>query len=313
MLGAAGGFFHDPAIMFLFDRAARRLVVGLSTIFFAGGVGAATESHPPIHVMSFNIRYGAANDGDNRWEMRKDLVAETILVSNPDLLGLQEALKFQTEFVRERLPDHGFHGVGRDDGAEKGEYVPIFYRKSRFDVLDSGHFWLSEDPATPGSVSWDSSLTRMTSWVLLADREANGRQLVFGNTHWDHRGAQARLESAKLIRERVRQAVDAGIPVILSGDFNTTEDRAPYAVLVRGEGGGAPYVDSHRAANPVKIDDECTFGAWTGVRTGNRRIDWIIHTPDILTLDARINRFNDAGRYPSDHYPVEAVLRLKDD
>ena len=186
----------------------------------------------PIKVMSFNIRYGAANDGENHWKNRSYLVAETIKMFDPDLLGTQEVLKFQAEFLQQVLPEYGFHGVGREDGSDNGEYVPVMYKKDRFEVTDSGHFWLSESPEVAGSKSWDSSLPRMASWVQLSDLSNNGSKLVFMNTHFDHRGRTARLESARLIRKRAEEIMGKEIPFIITGDFNTTEDRQHFRSAV---------------------------------------------------------------------------------
>jgi endonuclease/exonuclease/phosphatase family metal-dependent hydrolase len=272
----------------------------------------AGDRNTPIKVMSFNIRYGAANDGENSWKHRDYLVLETIQNYGPDLIGYQEALKFQVDFLKQNLKGYGFHGIGRDKGTEEGEYVPVMWKMDRFELVDSGHFWLSETPEIPGSVSWDSSLTRMLSWVVLRDKKAVGyqKELVFANTHFDHRGNQARLESAKLIRQRAEEIMN-DIPIILTGDFNTTEDLAPYAALCKAEGfNGKPLVDAFRVIHPEVSDNERSFGAWVGRRDG-KRIDWILHTDDFVTLNAAINYTQDAGRYPSDHYPVEAIVRLK--
>ncbi|HIG27034.1 MAG TPA: endonuclease/exonuclease/phosphatase family protein [Verrucomicrobiales bacterium] len=266
---------------------------------------------PPIKVMSFNIRYGKAKDGENHWKNRFYLVAETIKMFDPDLLGTQEVLKFQAEFLQELLPEYSFHGVGRQDGTDKGEYVPVMYKKDRFQLNDSGHFWLSETPDIPGSKSWDSSLPRMASWVILNDLKNGGATFAFGNTHFDHRGRTARLESARLIRERIEQAMDEDFPVILTGDFNTTEDLLPYEVLMTGsEGNRVPLLDSFRQTHPERSPNESSTSRWIGNRKGNR-IDWILHTEEFTTLQSVINYTNEKGRYPSDHYPVQAILRLK--
>ena len=137
----------------------------------------AADRQAPVKVMSFNIHYGAANDGENSWKHRDYLVLETVQNARPDLIGYQEVLKFQAEFLQKNLKGYGFHGVGRDDGQEKGEYVPLMWRQERFELLDSGHFWLSETPEIPGSVSWDSSLTRMLSWGI-AQRNITQRKGV---------------------------------------------------------------------------------------------------------------------------------------
>ncbi len=287
------------------------LVLVLAVVFPATAAFAADVAKSPgIKVMSFNIRYGKANDGENSWPNRDYLVLETIQHFDPDLLGTQEVLKFQADFLREKLPGYAFHGVGREDGNAKGEYVPVMYKKDRFELIDSGHFWLSETPDVPGSMSWDTSLTRMASWVILRDRKGDGRPFVFANTHFDHRGRQARLESAKLIRQRA-EGVEADAPVIIVGDFNTGDDEAPYDVLVNAEGFSGPkFQDSYRNIFPVRTEREGTTTRWTGRREG-RRIDWIIHSDKFVTLNAAINYTNEDGRYPSDHYPVQAILRRR--
>jgi len=282
-----------------------------SSVAGAGSTGAAPSRSGDLRVMTFNIRCGSANDGKNSWTHRKELAAKTIRDFHPDLLGMQEVLKFQADFLRAQLPEYDFHGVGRTDGREGGEYSPVMWRKSRFERVDGGHFWLSETPDVPGSKSWDSSLPRMVSWVLLRDHQAGDRELVYANTHWDHRGPKARLESARLIRQRAAEA-PPDVPIILTGDFNTTEDRAPYALLVRGKGAtdNVQFLDVYRVVHPQVDPEEATFNRWHPVTQG-KRIDWILCTPPLQPVWAKINRVREGDLFPSDHYPVEAVLRWK--
>ncbi|MDA7882056.1 endonuclease/exonuclease/phosphatase family protein [Akkermansiaceae bacterium] len=277
-------------------------------LFILTAIFAAAETHL-LKVMSFNIRYGAANDGSNSWPNRKDLVLETIKASDPDLLGLQEVLGFQADFLKENLPGYAFHGVGREDGKEKGEYVPLMYKTSRFALERSGHFWFSETPDVAGSKSWDSSLPRMLSWVALRDLK-NDEVFIFANAHFDHRGKVARLESAKLMRQRW-ESIEEDIPLIITGDFNTTEDGAPYAALTKGSTPeSAQLIDTYRVIHPDRQPDESSFGGWKGVRKGTR-IDWILHSDNFSTRNSWINYMQDKGRFPSDHYPVGAVLSYK--
>jgi endonuclease/exonuclease/phosphatase family metal-dependent hydrolase len=149
----------------------------------------------------------------------------------------------------------------------------------------------------------------MLSWVILRDRLGDPEPFVFANTHFDHRGPLAREASARLIRERASM-VASDHPIILVGDFNTTELLAPYEVFTRSGGEGVTFVDSYRVIHPVRMSQEASFSAWHGARDGER-IDWILHTPQWMTLNARINYTQYDGKYPSDHYPVEAMLLLR--
>jgi endonuclease/exonuclease/phosphatase family metal-dependent hydrolase len=196
-----------------------------------------TGPKSPLRVMSFNIRCGNAADGENRWEKRRDLMVETIRRFDPDLLGTQETLLFQAEFLGAQLPAYTRVGRGRDDGHTQGEQVTIFFKTDRFEELASGHFWLSEHPEQPGIRSWDSAITRMVTWAKLRDRKRD-RAFLWLNTHWDHVGAQSRIESAKLIR-RWLTVHATNTPVIVTGDFNSHEDALPYRLML-GEDGGEP-------------------------------------------------------------------------
>jgi endonuclease/exonuclease/phosphatase family metal-dependent hydrolase len=267
--------------------------------------GEATDLQ--LRVMSFNLRYGAAADGKNAWDNRKESLLKTIIDYDPDLLGTQECLLSQAEFLRAGLPEHGFVGVGRDDGASGGEMCAIFHRKSLFKKLDEGHFWLSETPDSVASKSWDSSLTRMTSWIEVQTLGADSARLFFMNTHFDHVGEEARIRSAELLLERM-EGMSGGLPVIMAGDFNAPADPetdGPYRVLVGREG---ILVDTYRALH-APSGDEGTFNAFRGEMTGPR-IDWILVTPALKPVEAEILRRMRNCRFPSDHFPVTAVVRL---
>jgi len=255
----------------------------------------------PIRVMSFNIRYGLAKDGDDAWPNRTDLVINTIKAYQPDLLGTQETLKFQADFLKGKLPDYSYVGRTRDDNPN-GEQCAVFYRTDRFEKVSEQQFWLSETPDVPVSKSWDSSLPRIVTLVVLKDRE-HDKTLTFYNTHFDHRGATARLESAKLLRAKV-EALPENAPVIITGDFNCDEGSKPYAELL----GSSRLGDSYRLVYPDAKPDEGTFNGFKGTADG-ARIDWVVHSPAFKPTEATIDRTNKDGRYPSDHCPVTAVLK----
>jgi len=274
----------------------------------AASAAGADDAAPSVRVMSFNIRYGAANDGENHWDKRKDFVVETIKAFEPDLLGTQETLDFQRDYLAQKLDGYASFGVGRDDGTDKGEMTAVLYRTARFEKLDGGHFWLSETPDVPGSKSWDTSLTRMVSWLKLRDRKAPDRPaLYFFNTHFDHRGQQARIESAKLIREKIK-AIAGDAPVILTGDFNAGEGSGPYQALFGEAEDRVALVDTYRALHAKPGDQEGTFNGFRPDATGGARIDWIAVTKHWTIKSAAIDHTAKDGRVPSDHFPVTAVV-----
>ncbi len=284
---------------------------GHSTV---GGAGKVEEPGVTLRVMSFNVRYGTAQDGDNAWDLRRDLVVDTIEAFDPDLLGVQECLDFQGAYLLESMAGYGFVGVGRDDGSEAGEMCAILYRKSGFELVTSGHFWLSETPDIPGSRSWDSALPRMVSWVRLRTTESavagdGAADFLFLNTHFDHAGETARVRSAELLRARAGELA-GGDPIIIAGDFNAPAVRAsdgPFSVLA-GEAGGTRFVDTYGAAEP-EGGGEGTFNAFEG-RTTGARIDWILVSTDVVVGESGIDRTEREGRYPSDHFPVTAVVGI---
>lgn len=262
----------------------------------------------PIRVMSFNLRYGKANDGDNRWEKRDWLVAKTVKNFAPDLLGTQETLQFQADFLKQQMPGYSYFGRSRMN--TPNEHCGIFFRTARFTQLAGGHFWLSESPDVPESKSWDSSLPRMATWVLLHDKlNADSPAILFLNTHFDHRGSIAREKSAQLIASKLQhlsRLADAS-SVIVTGDFNTPEDSLPYRSLVKDN---PQLADTYRTVQPEKSTNEGTFGGFTG-RTDGSRIDWILSSLDLQVESAQIDRTSEDGRFPSDHYPVTAVVSPK--
>ncbi|MEY4566850.1 MAG: hypothetical protein RLY14_1820 [Planctomycetota bacterium] len=279
----------------------------------------------PIRVMSFNIRYGTANDGANHWDKRRDFLMDTIRKYDPDLLGTQETLGFQKDFIAAELKDYQAIGVGRDRGGDEGEMTAIFFRTSRFEKISEGHFWLSETPAIPGSKSWDTSLTRMASYVVLKDlNDPEHPQLFFLNTHFDHRGQLARLKSAELLVKKANELAPS-LPAIITGDFNTAENSPPYLalfgtpskVVTSKESGDQEKLqenywrDTFRAIHRQPTNEEGTFSGFSIKSTEGPRIDWIACSPQWKVLQAGIDRTEREGRTPSDHFPVTTELILE--
>ncbi len=191
----------------------------------------------PLTVMTFNIRYGTANDGENHWTRRRELLFEVLRTADADLIGLQEALRFQIDEILAAVPGYGVVGVGRDDGKAAGEMSAILFRTSRFHVAESGTFWFSDTPEAPGSKSWGNRITRIASWARFIDRD--GRGFYHFNLHLDHESQPSREQSVQLLLQRIRSRSGRDEPVIVTGDFNVGEGNPALEPPV-GRSAGAP-------------------------------------------------------------------------
>jgi endonuclease/exonuclease/phosphatase family metal-dependent hydrolase len=280
-------------------------------------VAAATllAAASPLTVMTFNIRYGTAEDGENHWDKRRDLLFQVIRDEGADVVGMQEALREQITQIVDAVPAYAFVGVGRDDGREAGEYSAILYRTARLTPLDSGTFWFSDTPEQPGSTSWGNRITRICTWSRFRDA-AGGSFYVF-NLHLDHESQPSRERSVQLLAERIRSRAVPSDPVIVTGDFNVDEQNPAIRWLLgddRALPGAGPrgidLVDTFRARHP----DARGVGTFTGFAFGRideRKIDYVLTDRQFTPREARIVQTSRAGRYPSDHFPVVATIERR--
>lgn len=266
----------------------------------------STASAQAINVMSYNIRYDNPGDSTHAWPYRKEMVANLIAYHEADLLGLQEALEHQVKYLDSALSEMDWVGVGRDDGKSQGEFSPVFYRKDKFELVDWGTFWLSETPDAV-SVGWDAALPRIATWTQLV-HHASGDTLYYINTHFDHRGEQAREESARLIRQKITELA-GDTPVVVTGDFNATPDSAPYAAMVEGE----DLKDAYEASELPHHGPTSSFSGFvvTEEMESGRRIDYVFVSPDIRVKKHAILADSKDNAYPSDHLPVIAEVSLE--
>jgi endonuclease/exonuclease/phosphatase family metal-dependent hydrolase len=270
------------------------------------GAAAQVDAASSLRVMSFNLRTSTIFDLTNTWGLRKGVLVRAIRTFHPDLLGTQECRPQQARYLRDALDDYGFVGVGRNDGDDSGEMVAIFYRKATFARQDHGHFWLSTTPSDPGSQSWDTLLPRMVSWAKLKRRDT-GESVYLFNTHFSAFGDQARRESARVLRQKI-DTIAGAAPVIVTGDFNADEGSAPHNIMLdAGRDDAARLADTFRDVFPRRRDRLGTLHGFDG-RANNDRIDWILASIVFEARSAAIKRYHDDGRYPSDHFPVTAVL-----
>ena len=272
---------------------------------------AASKADGALVVVTANLRTSSAADGGNAWPLRKAGALALLRGLSADVLGVQEALADQHDALAAALPGYIAVGGGRDDGKRKGEFSSLFLRQARFELLDSGQFWLSPTPEVPGSMGWDAAYTRVCTWARLRDRR-NGRELLVANTHFDHLGVLAREQSAKLIVARLHAVAGArppatvAPPILLLGDFNSDERSSAYRAIL-----DAGLVDAYRAVHTQAVANELTFHDFKGLTLG-RRIDFIFNSADLHAVDAAIDRTPiGPGRFPSDHYFVTARLEWK--
>lgn len=251
-----------------------------------------------IDVMSFNIRYDNPADGQDAWPLRTDWVAHLIDSSGADVVGLQEALYHQLLDIVMVASRFEWVGVGRDDGGMSGEFSPVLYDRERFELLDVDTRWLSETPDSVGSVGWDAALPRIATIVTLRQR-SDGRTLRVLNTHFDHSGELARANSATLVKQWMSDSD------IAMGDFNFQPDEAPWDSVTAGG-----LVD---VALMMEKGEEGTFRSFDPEAGISNRIDYVFLNPAHQAQKVDILATIRNGRFPSDHLPVLASIRLKSD
>ena len=250
-------------------------------------------------VVSYNIRYDNPADGEDRWDLRKEALAETVLAERPSLIGLQEALAHQLAYLDERWKGYARFGVGREDGATKGEFSPIYFDTTMFALIEGRTYWLSEEPDAPGK-GWDAACERVATLAVLRDRRG-GDSLWVINTHWDHQGAIARRESAALVLRILAPVLSARKDVLLIGDFNAEPGSEPMLLLSR----------SLLNACPESQQRSATFNGFMPDAEASKRIDHIWFAPARWSSAAyRVIKPKVNGRQASDHYMLVATLRL---
>ncbi|MFN4358298.1 endonuclease/exonuclease/phosphatase family protein [Sphingopyxis alaskensis] len=267
---------------------------------------AAKERADRFSAMTYNIRLDLASDGDNAWPHRRGAVTGLVGYYSPDLIGMQEVLLHQKQAIEADLPRYIFVGVARDDGKEQGEFSPLGFRRDRFTLVASGTFWLSPTPDTP-SRGWDAALPRIASWARLKDRSSR-LTLLAVNTHFDHVGKEARLESARQLRRWIGANRRRGEAVVLMGDFNSPVDSPPHDALSDPAPGPAALHDTLAISRTPHFGPLGTFTGFDIERNDPSPIDHIFVNEGTAVLRHATLTQQTGGKLPSDHYPVLADL-----
>lgn len=264
-----------------------------------------------IRVMTFNLRLDTPSDSSNAWPHRKEMVAQTMRFHKADFVGIQEGLPHQLDQLDEMLPYFDRIGVGRNTPDDPGEYSAIYYNKDRFELIENDTFWLSQTPDEVASVGWDAALPRIVTWGEFRDTQSGETFFVF-NTHFDHVGEEARAESASLILDKIDELAGDS-PVVVTGDFNTTENDPPYKILT-GETGNheKPLEDGFYESEYGHHGPTSTWNGFEEILP-DRRIDFIFTNDGFDVIQHATIADQKDGRFPSDHLPVAADITFSEE
>ena len=266
-----------------------------------------SDNSTELKVLTLNIRYDNPSDAPNDWPSRKDFVVSFLKDEAPDIFGLQEVLWHQYEYIDSLMEGYKSIGMGRDDGGQKGEMTPVFFRKDRFCTLSYGTFWLSETPGIIGSKGWGAVLPRIVTWVELEDRESSDRFFFF-NTHFSHMSDSARLMSSLKVIEQVGD-IAGDSPFIITGDFNMLPESKAYAKLT-GEGTpDALIIDSYVISKTDSTGLDYTFNGFRDEK-GERRIDYIFVSKGVAVMKHTTESPKQGDLFISDHWPVIATISI---
>lgn len=253
-----------------------------------------------MKIMTYNIKYANENDGDNSWSKRKDWITDQIRFYEPDVLGVQEALKSQLDHFTGNINSYGFIGTGRD-GEGQGEYSAILYKKDELEVLDKGTFWLSESPDKI-STGWDAALNRICTYALFKEKDSGKKFWVF-NAHFDHIGKTARLESSKLIIEKIKKLNSEELAVFLMGDLNLEPEAEGIQIILEN------LKDSKEIAE-LSFGPSGTFNGYDFSEPVKTRIDYIFTNDKIEIKKYAVLSDSKDLKYPSDHLPVMVIAKI---
>ena len=261
-----------------------------------------------LNVMTFNIRLDVPSDSLNSWQYRKENAAEMVRMNDVDILGMQEVLLNQMNDLKERLPQYTAIGVGREDGADKGEFSPIFYKKDRFSAIESGTFWVSETPELAGSKGWDASYIRVATWAILKEK-ATGKEIFAINTHLDNDGLIARKEGGNLLLKKAEE-LGKGLPIVLTGDFNDTPQSEAIKNITDASKANH-LIDSKTVALKTSGTD-WTFHNFGRLAESERPlIDYIFVSKQIKVQDYAVLPDTLNGTFVSDHKPVLSKITIE--
>jgi endonuclease/exonuclease/phosphatase family metal-dependent hydrolase len=262
------------------------------------------ESMDDLSVMTYNIRYASFNEDQENWNNRKEGVVN--LLHQHDFVGLQEATPVQINDIMEAVgEEYGLISRTREKDPTQGEASPLLFKKDKWQIIDSGTFWLSSTPDIPGSNTWGAAYNRVVSYGIFKSRDSKDSIMVV-NTHYDHVSQEARIKSTILIKNRLGNYINK-LPFVFMGDLNVEDNNDVYAYI----NAEMKLKDSYREIQPEFSFQDNTFHGWIS-DTAISRIDYIFINNLISVRTAKVNMSKSKNMYPSDHLPLEAVISIVD-
>ena len=269
----------------------KTLILVLSGLFFV--FNSCSSSSENINIMTYNIRLDTEADGINMWDNRKEGIVSLIKEEDVDILGIQEGLPDQVNYLSDQLKDYNFISEGRD-GGNNGEYSAIYYKKEKMNLIETETFWLSETPEIP-SIGWDAAINRIVTLGIFKIKKSK-KELIVYNTHFDHIGKIAREKSVGVILNHIKENDFQNRPLIVMGDFNLSPEDLPIELLSK------ELNDSFKlypVKNPV--------GTFNGFDLDSKlldRIDYIFTKNVKITNYKHLDKKLSSGLWPSDHLPI---------
>jgi len=261
-----------------------------------------------LKVMTFNIRYDNPRDSVNAWPNRAAFLCRFLKDEEPDLIGMQEVLAHQYDYIDSVMTGYSSVGVGRSDGAKLGEMNPVFFKEERFDLIRTKTFWLSDTPDVAGTKAWGANLPRIVTWVELSEKTTS-EHFYFFNTHFAHDSDSARILSSRLLLNRV-DSIAAGFPFIVTGDLNMLISGKGYEILTGPYESVPLFTDTYAVSEKRPTGPAYTFNGFSD-STSAGRIDYVFVRTGMKVLEHRTYIRKEHGVYISDHWPVMATISLK--
>ena len=276
------------------------------SILFLFAITGCQNQVKDLKVISFNIRFDNPGDGVNAWPNRVHLVEAFLIEESPDIIGLQEALYHQVKELETMLPGYSWVGSGRKDGLKEGEFTPIFFNASVFELSEQGQFWLSETPEVIGSIGPGAILPRIATWAKLVSKPSGDTLYVF-NTHYSHVSDEARRLGAEIMSEKMKQ-IAGEAPLILMGDFNIEYLSTTYDLVSQ------YFLDNNKLDNILELQKltPCPINTYNGFSANNpgSLIDFIFVNDQFCVIDYRVRKLQTGEVYISDHWPISVLIEF---